>query len=114
MNSDTGVNYSRSGFYMKNAETTLYPSYSGNDDKILTVFGGDTAADSRMMACRFTVALPNTTGRHYVNGQGIGFDGPNTFHTLFTGSYNSSAAITSMTFFGSTTFTGTAYIYGVN
>ena len=114
-NGDTGNNYAYNTFLAKN--TTELSSTSDFDQSAITMGQNETTlSGNRMFGALVFVNRPSDTDRIFVNGQTIGFDGPNRFANHFTGVYDNSAAITSVTIGanGGGSMSGDCYIYGVN
>jgi hypothetical protein len=115
-NGDTGSNYSYN--WMRTADTT-YAAGSGRSTTSVTDAWAPSASANVQYQGALYMRIPLYTDTDFINyywETWSGGDGTYTVHREGVGSYDSSAAITSISFIsnGSTFSGGSVYIYGVN
>jgi hypothetical protein len=111
LNADTGSNYA---FNAPEYTTTWANERSTAQTFFRCGYASGNSATKLNNYMTFTITRPSDTDEVFYQGQGYVGESSGIIY-LVAGVYDSSAAITSMTFFpAGGTFTGTAYIYGVN
>jgi hypothetical protein len=113
LNGDTGSNYA---FNAPEYTTTWASERNAAQTFFRCGYASTSSGIKQMGYMGFTITRPSDTDGVFLQGSGFVNDGgSNVIYYAVTGAYDSSAAITSMTFFpAGGTVTGTAYIYGVN
>jgi hypothetical protein len=113
LNGDTGSNYAFNAPEIEGAFATER-NVGTTSFRCGYASTGSTVKQKSYMG--FTITRPSDTGEVLLQGSGyVAVAGTSATYYAVAGVYDSSAAITSMTFFPSAgTVTGTAYIYGVN
>ena len=113
LNGDTGSNY---GFNAPEVEGSLAIERNVGTTSFRCGYVGTGSTAKQKSHMVFTITRPSDTGEVFLQGNGyLAVAGTSATWYAVAGVYDSSAAITSMTFFPSAgTVTGTAYIYGVN
>jgi hypothetical protein len=112
LNGDTGSNY---GFNAPEIEGSLSVERNVGTTSFRCGYVGTGSTVKQMSYMGFTITRPSDTDGVFLSGGGyLAVGGTSATWYAVNGVYDSSAAITSMTFFPSSgTVTGTAYIYGV-